>query len=369
MVPKKKILYLPGFYVREHHLGIARYAQEAGWRLDAQMAHSGRVPHDWEGDGIITMSGDRADILEKIKKADLPTIEMFNGTALPTAPHVFIDNRAIGQMAGQHLIRRGFQDIGYFYHDFELSNQTNEAERSEGFRQAVEAAGRNFHKVTFDSGIFQISQLPRPLALMTQNDLMGDWLMHRLLEADLQVPNDVAIIGVNADRIYSEFSPVPQTVVESNIEYQGYAAAELLDRLMKGESVPSTPLMIQPERVVERASTSLLISQHPKLNKALAFVNEHFGNRIEVEDICRHVKLSRRQLDTLFKQFTGESASRHLLHIRINCARRLLVESDTKIQSLAHELGFSSAAYFSTVFHQETGLSPADFRQRSHIRR
>ena len=49
-------------------------------------------------------------------------------------------------------------------------------------------------------------------------------------------------------------------------------------------------------------------------------------------------------------------------------AGRHLAEYDVKIQGLATDLGFRSASYFSTVFLQETGLTPAEFRRRARIR-
>ena len=45
-----------------------------------------------------------------------------------------------------------------------------------------------------------------------------------------------------------------------------------------------------------------------------------------------------------------------------------LAETDDKIESLALTVGFGSAAYFCTVFRQETGLTPAEFRHRARIR-
>jgi LacI family transcriptional regulator len=368
MIHPRKVLFLPGYYLRENHLGVASYALEAGWILDASMAHFGCVPQGWRGDGIITCSADRDDIVAKIHNDRVPVVEMFNGCALSDVPQVCVDNPAIGRMAGEYLIAQGFHDIGYFYYDPAAANPANETERSFGLRQAVEAAGRRFHEVDFHQSIEQIRKLPRPLALMAQNDLVGDCLMHMLLEAAIRVPQEVAVIGVVSDRVYCEFSPIPQTVVACNNEYHGYAAAEVLDRLMKGEAAPSATIMIQPERVIERASTSFLAANHPSAAKALAFVHDHYGEAIDVDDIAKHSGLSRHQLAKYFKQHSGESVSRYLLRIRVTHARRLLAESDAKIQGLATDLGFSSAAYFSTVFLQETGLTPAEFRRRARIR-
>ncbi|MCW1924454.1 substrate-binding domain-containing protein [Luteolibacter arcticus] len=357
-----------GYYVREVHHGVVAYAHEAGWVLDGSMAHFGRVPADWHGDGIIAFSANRADILDKIQNENVPTVDMFNGPGMPGLPRVWIDNEAIGRMAGDYLVSRGFQEIGYFYYDPEVANPLNETERSAGLRQGVQAAGRRFHSVTFDQCVAQIRKLPRPLALMAQNDVVGDWLIHKLREEGLRVPQDVAVIGVDTDELYRAFSPVPQTSVDSNMEYQGYAAAKLLDHLLQGNSPPASPVMIQPVRVVERKSTSLLSSGHGATNKALAFMQERYAEPITVNTIARHAGLSRYHLNEHFQQHVGEPISRHLLRIRLDHAREGLADADEKIENLAFALGFKSAAYFCTVFRQETGLTPAEFRHRARIR-
>lgn len=311
-----------GYYVREIHHGVVAYAHEAGWLLDGSMAHFGRVPVDWHGDGIITFSADRADIFDKIRIEGVPAVDMFNGTGMPELPRVWLDNEAIGRMAGDYLVAHGFRDIGYFYYDPEVANPSNETERSAGLRQVVQAADRRFHPVKFDHCIAQIRKLPRPLALMAQNDLVGDWLIHKLLEAELRVPQDVAVIGVDTDELYRVFSPVPQTSVDSNVGYQGYAAAELLDRLLKGKPRPVRPILIGPSRVVERESTSLLSSSHSPTNKALALMRDHHAERINVNTIAQHAGLSRYHLNEHFKQHVGEPISRHLLRIRLDYARQ-----------------------------------------------
>jgi len=364
----KRVLLMLGYYVREVHHGVVAYAHDAGWVLDGSMAHFGRIPADWHGEGIITFSSGRPDILEKIVAESVPTVDMFNGATTPELPRVWIDNEAIGRMAGDYLVSRGFQDIGYFYYDPEVTNLVNETERSAGLKQAALAANRRFHSVSFDRCVAQIRKLPRPLALMAQNDLVGDWLIHKLRDEGLRVPQDVAVIGVDTDELYRAFSPVPQTSVDSNMEYQGYAAAELLDQLMQGKLAPASPVMIPPARVVERKSTHLLSSGHEPTNKALAFMHENYTGLINVNTIAKHAGLSRYHLNEHFQQHLGEPISRHLLRIRLDHAREVLASGDDKIESLALGLGFNSAAYFCTVFRQETGLTPAEFRHRARIR-
>lgn len=59
----------------------------------------------------------------------------------------------------------------------------------------------------------------------------------------------------------------------------------------------------------------------------------------------------------------GRSAIDLLQDRRLSEARRLLVETDLPVHDIAAQVGFSSAAYFTRAFQQETGLAPSAFRK------
>ena len=369
MAREKHVLLLPGYYVRDIHRGIVSYARQAGWSLDASMVHSGKIPKNWHGDGIIAFTGGRPDIVRIIRKSRVPAVDLLDRDTKPHLPCVLGDNAATGRMAGEYLIAQGFRDIGYAYYDPAVANPRNEAERCEGLRQVVEAAGRNFHVIPYSRSTKRFKALPRPIALMAQNDHVGGWLIRQLQRAGLRVPQDAAVIGIESDDLYRLFSPVPQTSVDGNYEYVGYAAAELLDKLMHGAPPPRNPVVIPPIRVIERESTALQACSHRPTAKALAYLRTHWQESPDVGTVARMAGMSRRQLNEQFHRHVGEPINRYLIRLRVTHARNRLADSDEKIQSVASECGFASTPYFCTVFRQETGLTPLDFRQRARINR
>jgi AraC family transcriptional regulator len=50
--------------------------------------------------------------------------------------------------------------------------------------------------------------------------------------------------------------------------------------------------------------------------------------------------------------------------MRVERAKGLLAETDRSITEIAMDLGFSTSAYFTAVFHRETGTTPSDFRRQ-----
>ena len=71
----------------------------------------------------------------------------------------------------------------------------------------------------------------------------------------------------------------------------------------------------------------------------------------------------RRQWSSLFEQPPGQ----YHLHLRIQKARRLLIESDARVGEIAVQVGFADILYFSRRFHLTTGLSPSAYRKRYRL--
>lgn len=87
--------------------------------------------------------------------------------------------------------------------------------------------------------------------------------------------------------------------------------------------------------------------------------NESFG----VEQLADILCMSRSNLYIRIKKLTGESALQFVHKVRLEKACELLKESDKPIADIAYETGFGSAAYFSTCFKREKGVSPNRWRK------
>ena len=80
-----------------------------------------------------------------------------------------------------------------------------------------------------------------------------------------------------------------------------------------------------------------------------------------------HVNAS--YLSRIFKQYTREQLTSYVTRIKLEHARKLLLESDIRVQDVATKLGFDNANYFAKVFRKANGLSPHEYRlHHSRIR-
>jgi AraC-like DNA-binding protein len=75
--------------------------------------------------------------------------------------------------------------------------------------------------------------------------------------------------------------------------------------------------------------------------------------------------IQRTQLSKIFQRLTGSSPMEYLFRIRIERAKRLLRETDTKVIDIAFSCGYSSSQYFANTFKQATGTTPTAYRNSS----
>jgi len=98
------------------------------------------------------------------------------------------------------------------------------------------------------------------------------------------------------------------------------------------------------------------------IDSAVAYIQQHFREDLRLQDVADHVFLNASYFSSLFKQATGSGFKEYLTDVRIEEARKQLVNSNTPIVDIALNCGFSSQSYFSKIFKARTGFSPNTFR-------
>ncbi len=80
--------------------------------------------------------------------------------------------------------------------------------------------------------------------------------------------------------------------------------------------------------------------------------------------IAAHVAVSESYLTRTFRRDLGIAPWEYLTRYRIEQAKALLRVTNLTVTEIAHQVGYNDSAYFSRVFHQETGRSPVTFRRQ-----
>lgn len=101
-----------------------------------------------------------------------------------------------------------------------------------------------------------------------------------------------------------------------------------------------------------------------RVGKAKAFIEDHLGQKLLIDDVADAVGLSPSRLAHLFRQETGETVQGNIEGRRMQMAADLLRRTSFPIKQVAASAGFESQFYFSQRFRRFMGVSPQQFRQR-----
>ncbi|MFT5721557.1 MAG: AraC family carnitine catabolism transcriptional activator [Motiliproteus sp.] len=104
---------------------------------------------------------------------------------------------------------------------------------------------------------------------------------------------------------------------------------------------------------------------HPKLLKALELMTENIEAPLSSQEIANLLAISMRQLERLFTKHCESTPSEYYLHLRIDHARQLLLDSSLSISEIAFASGFSSVTHFSRSYRKRHGTTASAYRLMS----
>ena len=104
-------------------------------------------------------------------------------------------------------------------------------------------------------------------------------------------------------------------------------------------------------------------TSQPKLVEAVSLMEANLEEPMSLDEIARHVQLSRRQLERLFQKHLHCVPTRYYLELRLTRARQLLLQTPMTIVDVAFACGFVSAPHFSKCYRDYFGIPPRDERR------
>ncbi|MBO7261232.1 MAG: response regulator [Bacteroidaceae bacterium] len=112
------------------------------------------------------------------------------------------------------------------------------------------------------------------------------------------------------------------------------------------------------------------IADEEFVHKLNSFIKENISDQnLNIDKITNHMGVSRTTLFNKMSNLIGSSANKYIRRIRMDIAKDLLLKTDMTIGEIALKTGFTESQYFSTVFKQETGLTPSQFKEQNFKKR
>lgn len=354
--------------------GIARLAGEHGWHLRAESRRS--PPKDWTGDGVLVMlNGDEAlmRFARSVRRRRIPMVDLLEECPDFDVVRVTGDNPEIGRLAAAHIAERDFRHAAFFS---VRHNHTHDL-RIEGFNEVWRGNPLENWIWPDEAGVGQddwrkmgawlaarLKAAPKPFAVFAWNDYDATHVLNACRQADLKVPDDVAIIGVDNNEVICEHQSVNLSSIAHDHERIGYMAAATLERMMAGGEPSRRLTRIKPKGVTTRESTETFAVYDKALQPAIDFITRNLAHPLGAAQIAAALKIPRIRLDRLFAARLGHSAGAEIARRRIAEAKRLLDGTDLPLAAIADKCGFCHASFLIRTFKRATGLTPNGWRKR-----
>jgi LacI family transcriptional regulator len=212
-------------------------------------------------DGAVVASASLEDpLIPNLLRDRIPFVSVGRYPNKPVH-YVDADNVSGARMAMEHLIRLGHRRIATITGPLGMIASQD---RLSGYRQALEARGIPVEEelivegdYTEASGTAAMQRLlpASPSAVFVASDMMAIGALKAIRQADLQVPQDIALVGFDDIPIASAIEPA-LTTVRQPIERMASMAVEVLLSMLETSSKEEVPVqrIVLPTELVIRAS-------------------------------------------------------------------------------------------------------------------
>ena len=210
-----------------------------------------------------------------------------------------------------------------------------------------------------------VRKLPKPIAVFCCNDIRAFHLLNICADERIDVPHEVAVLGVDNDKVLCTFSNPPLSSIDTYPFALGQKAASMLDGLLSTPRLtPPAATLHRPRQIIERASTEFFPTKTPWLSDALVYIRRHLGEGISADSVIAHLGYSHTTVGKAFRREIGMSIQQEIIRQRRERACRLLKETSRTAADIADECGYPSAQYFAHVFAEFFGVTPDAWRKR-----
>jgi LacI family transcriptional regulator len=372
-----------GSYVASVMHGIRRYADLVGdWQCITMEPMPEVVPvlRREPPDGILATFF-HANLARSISKLRVPTVEVSDWYPQSPFSRVISDNEAVGRLAAEYFLDRGLRVLGFVG----PAKLPWSLERYNGFVSRLKVAG--VEPIRFDPGDHPstgwgtvswaspsaalrawVSQVPKPIGIFGANDQFGCSVLNAAQVEAIQVPEQLAVLGVGNDILRCGLARPPLSSIAVQDERIGFEAAQLLDQLLGGEAVGQRTMRIPGVEVVTRQSSDILAIADKEVAAAVRFIRENAAKGIDVSDILARVPLPRRTLERRFRAVLGRGPKQEIDRVRFESAQSLLRSTDLPIRTIARRAGFTSHVHLSRAFRAAQSTTPRAYRQQFQIR-
>ncbi len=328
---------------------------------------------DWKPSAIVTeyLPG----LTESLVKLGCPVILVPSDQSLGGAFHIDIDDHAIGRIAAEHLIARGYRNLAFVGRgDAHYAKQ-----RLEGFQSVAGEVAvyweefrdwrqyDEYWREPDEDMVGWLAEQAAPLGIFTAHDPTGRHVLEAAAQAGLEVPFAVGVISANDDETVCEMARPALSSIRLPWRRLAAEAVQMIERIHAGKDAGS-PVLVQPMEIVARGSSSYEAVSDPVVRRAMQVLVERISTLASVEEWAAEAGVSRRVLERRFQSALGRSPHVMILHERVERAKYLLSTTDLPVSLIAERCGFQSNERLTVNFRASVGAPPASYRRGSRAK-
>ncbi len=346
---------MPPSYKRE--IGIPRVVEWAkNWRAD-----------------VVIGQFDPGDEVSLFRRNGIVAIAQDYITQFEEIPNLTGDYYLTGVMAARRLCGHGFKNLGFFGYE----NVCWSDGRLKGFQETLRKEYHidNLHIFmdrqlsslwSYDTSALQhwLFSLPKPIGIFACDDNQAEILVETCQAAGINVPLEVAVMGVDNDEVTCNLTSPAITSINVDIEKAGFEVAQMVTRMVQDRSYRGEDIVIRPVAVVGRGSTGIQATNDPVVASAMRFIYQNRMRKILVADVLREVPVSRRLLEQRFKAVTGASLYTVISNLRIDYFAQQLITSSDTVAEIAARMDEPDTKSLSRRFRALKGCTPTEYRKK-----
>ena len=363
--------------------GVREFAKDAEWNVQSFLYDGEPFPvrkllDFWTPAGCIVEScgnGVSAGIIDQKAFRRTPVVYMGSEPTMTPkdAACVVHDAESVANAAARELMTIGMESFAFIG----AKGKGWSDRRKSAFEKAVELNGH--HVAAMDvhptsAGVYGkdatrlckwLANLPKPCGIMAADDEIAATAISICRLSGIDVPNDIAIVGVDDNESLCENTVPTLSSVRPDFQQGGRFAARILARMIHGGRSAHRETVFGVSGITRRGSTRVFKRRDAEVSAALERIWAPDGVSLSPKDVLAGFSCSRRNAEIRFRQATGKSVLEEIVAARMSRAKTLLEGTTLSIPEIAAQCGYRYSTNFRDAFRAATGFNPLVWRKNS----
>ncbi len=308
--------------------------------------------------------------IPELEKMNIPIVRVTSVNQYDHIPRVIGNYESDATMAATYFIRKGFKHVAFFG----IGGLIWSDDRQASFRDCAAKMGAGFHSFllkgneadvlthNFDELINWLKQLPKPVGILCCNDDFGQILVNSCSLAELRVPHEIAVLGIDNDELICNICYPNLSSIARNHQKTASTICTMLNDMMDGIPHHGQLIITEALEIIERSSTDTVATFDSDVSEAIAYISRNLHLPIDVHAVAASGNLSVKALNRKFERSTQNTIYEEIQLRKLSRFKQLLL-ANKSVKEIAFELGFHDSSHVSRWFANLEGSTPTEWKK------